>query len=118
MLNITLPWPPSANRYWRNIKGRTLVSKEAKLYKMLIKGLSYEWKMKPMLGRIGLQIEAYPPDKRIRDLDNTLKVLIDSLKETGVFKDDSQIDKICITRLEPSKPGHLKISISEIGAPA
>ncbi len=82
---------------------------------MHVRALSYEWKIKQMLGRISLDIEAHPPDKRIRDLDNTLKVLIDSLKETGIFMDDSQIDKILIIRLPASKPGYLTIKISEIG---
>jgi hypothetical protein len=29
-LIFTLPYPPSANRYWRNVKGRMVVSVERK----------------------------------------------------------------------------------------
>lgn len=33
----------------------------------------------------------YPPDLRIRDLDNIQKSLWDSLQKAGVYKNDSQI---------------------------
>lgn len=111
---MSLPWPPSANRYWRNVKGKTLVSKEAKDYKRVVKALSFTWKRKPILGRVEINISAYPPNKRRRDIDNLLKITIDSLKDCGIFKDDSQIDKIFIERKNVIKPGLLTLSISEI----
>lgn len=76
--------------------------------------MSLFWKRKPILGRISISIQAYPPDKRIRDLDNLLKVLIDSLKDANLFLDDSQIDKIFIERMSIFKKGKLDIKIEEI----
>lgn len=76
--------------------------------------MSLFWKRKPILGRISLSVFAYPPDKRVRDIDNLLKVAVDSLKEANLFLDDSQIDKIYIERMSIFKKGKLDIKIEEI----
>lgn len=110
-----LPWPPSANRYWRNYKGRTLVSEKARAYKNGVKALSYTWRANQIKGRVKVIIYAFPPDNRIRDLDNLLKITIDSIKGTGLFIDDSQIDEISISRHQVTKPGYLNLFVSEIG---
>lgn len=110
-----LPWPPSANRYWRNIKGRTIISREARSFKATVKALAYTWRAKPIIGRIKIIIHAFPPDRRMRDLDNLLKITIDSIKDAGLFPDDSQIDEITISRHEVAKPGYLNLFVTEIG---
>jgi len=114
LINVMLPWPPSANRYWRNFKGRTIVSSEAKSFKDLVKALAYTWRAKPIYGRVKVVIYAFPPDKRVRDLDNLLKITIDAIKDAGLFPDDSQIDEISISRHEVTKPGYLNLFVSEI----
>lgn len=111
---IALPWPPSANRYWRNVGFKTLVSREAKKYINDVKRLAFTWKIKIMTGRISLEIYAYPPDKRIRDIDNLIKVTQDALVHAGLFVNDSQVDKIVIQRMHVVKEGLLNIFISEI----
>jgi len=57
-------------------------------------------------------ITATPPDKRVRDLDNILKSLLDSLVHAGVILDDSLIDDLHIVRNNTAKPGHVVISIN------
>jgi len=116
MLELEIPWPPSSNRYWRNIRGRTIVSKEARLYKFNIKELIFFiYKIKtPYFGKLELEISAFPPDKRQRDLDNLLKVTLDSLQSGKLFLNDYQIDKIFIERKEVVKNGKLAIKIREI----
>jgi crossover junction endodeoxyribonuclease RusA len=64
--------------------------------------------------RLKISIWAYPPDKRRRDLDNLLKITLDSLQATGLFNDDSQFDSIYIERKEKSKGGHLVIQIGRM----
>lgn len=101
MIEIELPWPPSANRYWRNVRGRTIVSKEAREYKKTVKQLAYIEDLGgriPVLGRLSVSIIAYPPDKRKRDLDNILKVIFDAMEFAGYFLNDSQIDIIRVER--------------------
>jgi len=53
------------------------------------------------------------PDKRKRDIDNYLKILLDSL--TGkVWVDDCQIDCIVISREEVIKGGRVTLDVREI----
>lgn len=111
---IELPWPPSANRYWRYWNKKVTVSDEAKKYKKCVKQLYYTWPVKHIEGRLGIDIIAFPPDKRQRDLDNLLKITLDSLESTGLYDNDSQIDKIIIERGEVIKGGCLQICVSEI----
>lgn len=111
-LDVSLPWPPSSNRYWRMWNHRLIISREARDYKRDIKQLYYTWPIKRLQGRLELTINAMPPDKRARDLDNLLKITIDSLESTGIFENDSQIDKITIERGNVIKDGSLTISLS------
>jgi crossover junction endodeoxyribonuclease RusA len=91
-----------------------LISREARAYKQLILGLAFIWKRPKILGRISLDIFAYPPDRRARDLDNVLKVSIDSLQFAGLFENDSQIDQIFVKRCDNVPKGKLLITIKEI----
>ena len=65
-------------------------------------------------GRIRLHIKAYPPDKRVRDLDNLFKATLDSLTHANVYTDDSLIDYLSIERMEKVKGGKLEITITEL----
>jgi len=120
-IDLVLPWPPSANRYWRSFRGRMIVSKEAKDYIKLVNSLYPEfgestvYRTEEMLhGSIAAEFNFYPPDRRKRDLDNLLKISIDSMMKTGLFKDDSQIDELYVRRREVVKDGCLEVSIFEI----
>ena len=33
MIELTLPWPPTVNTYWRNFGGRTIVSAKGRSYR-------------------------------------------------------------------------------------
>jgi len=63
-------------------------------------------------GRLIVEIEAYQPDKRRRDLDNLLKAPLDALAHAGVYKDDSQIADLRIY-WAPTIGGMLKVKIKE-----
>lgn len=116
---IELPWPPSANRYWRHVNGRVLVSKEAKAYKKLVQRLTYlnglTGKEFPLKERLGISINVYCPDKRKRDIDNLLKITIDSMQAAGIFENDCQIDKIFICR-KPLIVKHGQLHVKITGA--
>lgn len=93
---------------------RVIVSEEARQYKKLLLGYAHIWKRPKLLGRLSVEISAYPPNKRIRDLDNLLKVTLDSLQYAGLFENDSQIDSILIKRKEIVPNGQLFVTLSEI----
>lgn len=117
---VTLPWPPSTNRIWRNVavrgKPRTLLSDEGRRFRSAaaqqcllnrLAGLRLD-------GRLQVVLLACPPDRRARDLDNTLKATLDALTHAGVWLDDSQIDLLTVQRGRVVKGGELQVTISII----
>ncbi len=113
-VSVQMPWPPSANRYWRKYRGRMVVSEEARKYKDEITILALTWQIKTFTTRLSLKIFAYPPDRRVRDIDNILKIAIDSLQYAGIYENDAQIDRIYIERGLPQPPGYMDIEIEEL----
>ena len=114
-VNLTLPWPPSVNGNLRNINGRTIISRKARAYKLLIQKLTKPIDHICLQGRVFLHILAYPPDKRRRDIDNLIKIVADSLQDAKFYMNDSQIDKIVIERMSTIFPkGKLEVELYEI----
>ena len=59
-------------------------------------------------------MDAFPPDRRRRDLDNLLKPALDALQHAGVYEDDSQVDWLVARRRAPDRPrGHVEIRVEE-----
>ncbi len=112
MPTFDLPWPPSVNHYWRTWKNRHLISKEGRAYRTTVAGLLSPC---PLAGRLSVAVQAFPPDRRVRDLDNLLKSLLDALQHAGVYGDDSQIDRILIERGEVDKPGWVRVNVDNFG---
>lgn len=110
-LDLILPFPPSANRYWRVFQGRVIKSVEAREYQKRVRLIALKHQHAFKKERLRVEIECYPPDKRARDLDNQLKILIDALEFAQVFENDSQIDELFIKRCEPVTDGLMKIKI-------
>lgn len=87
--SLTLPLPVSANRYWRNYRGRTVVSPEAKDYKAAVYLQASHLGIRPFTGPVAVYLHVYRARKS-GDLDNSIKVLLDAL--CGVaYADDKQI---------------------------
>jgi crossover junction endodeoxyribonuclease RusA len=111
MIELLLPWPPSLNRYWRNVGSRTLLSRAGRQYRQAV-ALRVILAGRPAIdGRLAVEVEAFPPDRRVRDLDNLFKGVGDSLAHAGVYADDGQIDDLRIRRGEVRKGGALAVTI-------
>lgn len=95
-MTLTLPYPPSANRYWRSFRGRIVKSKEARDYQRAVGCLANVDAPSgfPTLltGAVGLQLNFYRPQRR-GDLDNRIKVLVDALQGI-VYIDDAQVSEL------------------------
>ena len=114
MIEITLPWPPSVNTYWRNFDGRMIISAKGREYRETVGDqMILQKQVKHFTGRLRVEIEAFRPDKRRRDLDNLLKATLDGLAHAGVYEDDSQIVDLRIYWAKDIG-GMLKIKIEEI----
>lgn len=140
MIELTLPYPVSANRYWasRVIKAKasgqwmsmTYITGEAKSYKSEVGWLAKAAGIRcPLLGRINLEYTLHPKrpqdwERRQRkdpsgwedtvqcmDLDNAQKVLLDSLKEI-VFGDDKWVRRIVAQRGEPREQACVVVRVS------
>jgi crossover junction endodeoxyribonuclease RusA len=125
MITLTLPYPLSANKYWRPVhigNHITIVpTKDAKEYKTEV-----QWRARaagvrtPIIGRVAIDVKLYPGrpldyKKRMRDfgaswddsvmcidLDNANKVLLDALKGVAI-EDDKWVRKITAERMEPDE---------------
>ena len=116
MITLTLPWPPSVNHYWRSVQGRVLISREGRAYRETVAEAALVRRVKALTGRLELHIQAVPPDRRRRDLDNVLKSLLDALQHAGCYEDDSQIDRLSIERQpRPEAPGQVRVTVQEMG---
>jgi len=102
--------PPSVNTYWRstcrNNYPVVYLSKKGKMFKESL-SLLIQNKMKKdnffiIDNRCKLEIKYYYKGKRHKDIDNILKVLIDSLNGI-LIKDDSQIVKLKVSKFRAKK---------------
>jgi crossover junction endodeoxyribonuclease RusA len=113
-IDITVPWPPSVNQYWRQYQGRMLISAQGRKYReAIIQQVWLEGKIKRITGDLKVTIEAFRPDERRRDLDNLLKSTLDALAHAGLYEDDSQIRDLRIY-WSAEKGGQLNITIEEM----
>lgn len=125
MITLTLPYPISANKYWRPVhigNHITIVpTKDAKEYKTEV-----QWLVKaagvraPITGRVHIDVKLYPHrpldyatrqrklgpawDDTVQciDLDNCHKVLLDAIKGV-VIDDDKWVRRITSERMEPDQ---------------
>ena len=106
---ISLPWPPSNNRYYRHNRGRTHISAEGQAYRDSVARI-----IKDSMLDIGLatplkiRIECHMPDRRRRDLDNLQKAAFDALTKSCFWLDDQQVDYYSVKRMPIVKADHYR----------
>jgi len=111
LLTFCLPWPPTVNTYWRSVvthgkngpRVKVLISEKGRDYRKRVAAVVNAQQQRMNPGRYNVWIDAHPPDKRKRDLDNLPKAVLDSLTSAGVYVDDSMIDKLSIQRCKVLK---------------
>lgn len=118
-MKLTLPFPPSVNTYWRNTRKGVLISASGRSFRSNAIASIYEQlkrRPKPITVNVAVAVMLYPPTKHIRDLDNYLKALFDSLTHAGVWKDDRQIKQLLVEWGPTTKGGKAELTISEYQA--
>ena len=116
MVILDLPYPPSINHYWRRVGHRTLISREGRAFRRNVCALlgGNSPRKPPSGGRIALAMDAVPPDRRRRDMDNIQKPVLDALEHAGVYEDDSQIDLLITKRCKVVPNGRLLVRIRNL----
>lgn len=114
-IELTLPLPPSVNTYWRQFRGRTILSKAGRQFKLAVAEYVAENRI-PKLGEQHLYFKMVirPRDKRKIDLDNRIKAVLDALQDAGVYEDDWQVDHLEVIRDAPIKEGLCSITIETL----
>lgn len=112
-MQVTLPWPPSVNTYWRTFQGRMIISAKGREYRKAVQIALANAVLLNTLSDIKVEIVAYRPDNRRRDLDNLLKAPLDALTNAQMWKDDSQIKDLRI-RWAEEIGGMLKVTVTEL----
>ncbi|RZI76130.1 MAG: RusA family crossover junction endodeoxyribonuclease, partial [Rubrivivax sp.] len=107
-VRLVLPYPPSANAYWKPARGRGLVpSGEALAYKATVARLVGTPRAQPLAGLVRLSLTVYRP-RRVGGLDNTLKVLGDDLNGLA-WLDDEQVVAIHAERADDAKAPRVEL---------
>lgn len=112
---LVLPWPPSVNHYWVSSGKRRFVSARGREYRDSVRSIVSDEEIGcVLLCELSITIDAFPPDRRRRDIDNILKSPLDALQHGGVYADDYQITKLLIRRCEIVPGGMLSVTIKPI----
>jgi crossover junction endodeoxyribonuclease RusA len=112
MIKLTLPYPPSSNRYWRHSKsGRPYVSEDAKAFKEEVYyAVPTAIRQRLLTFELIVTFRFYRPRKS-GDLSNRIKILEDAMQGV-VYKDDKQIVEIHAFRFEDKAQPRVEVEIS------
>jgi crossover junction endodeoxyribonuclease RusA len=119
-MRLTLPWPPSANTYYRHVSrgplaGRVLLGEAGRAYRKAVDAVVAQARARKALAvPLEVRIAAFPPDRRKRDLDNLLKSVLDCLEASGVIENDNLIESLSIYRAERVAGGQLEVQITAL----
>jgi len=120
MKTITLPYPVSANRYWRKTNtGRTYISSDAIAYRAIVASVCKKDGIIKSASKVLLKVTLHPrltkkgySNAVVIDLDNALKVTLDAL-QGHAYKDDKQVCQIYLEYGEPVANGGLTVTIDD-----
>jgi crossover junction endodeoxyribonuclease RusA len=133
-ITLTLPYPLSANRYWRPVKLGKHISivptTEAKAFRKDIAARCRDQGVRaPLAGRVHIDVKLYPArpqdwQRRMRidgaawddtvrciDIDNANKVLLDALKNVAI-EDDKWVRRLTSERMEPDGEARVVVTIT------
>jgi len=107
---ITLPHPPSSNRYWRVWNGRAVKGKEARDYQALIKVLAHNAGMRPVEGEVAMTVTWFRA-RRAGDLSNRIKVLEDALNGIAYVDDKQVVEMHYYRQDDPNRKGEVDVEV-------
>ncbi len=120
-MRLILPYPVSANRYWRIWRNRAVRSAQAEAYRETVRRIAQEAGEMPSEGSVAVRLRLIPKankdgsaSKTVIDLDNALKVALDALQGIA-YHNDRQVRRIAAEYgSEPKQGGGLAVEIEEL----
>lgn len=113
---LRLPFPPPLTACYTNNGRRGRVKTQR--YRAWEQRAWLAMRGKPEIkGRVSIAIQATPPDRRKRDLDNLLKPTLDVLSYRGcIIEDDSLVEALFIKWVREGEPG-LAVMVTSMPEP-
>ncbi len=96
LVALELPWPPSVNHYWGTHGKMRYIKPEGRQFRSDVWKIALMQSAPKLPGDVQVAIVCYPPDKRIRDIDNLSKAVLDSLAYANVYANDHQVKRLYI----------------------
>ncbi len=115
-MEIILKWTPISTQhaYWQSWKIRYMTKDAKDLKNAYILQARTQYKGEVLKTSLSTYIRLYFADKRVRDIDNYGKLLLDSLTWV-VYEDDKQIKLMTVQICEPDKANpRIEIIIDQI----
>ena len=109
MMQLTLPYPVSANR---KFYGRQHLTTEARDYLTHAGWVARSQVDAPLSGKVAITVRIYRPRKR-GDIDNGLKLMFDALNGI-VYEDDKQIVELHVYRHDDKANPRVELSVMEV----
>ena len=100
--HFKIEYPPTINHYYQTNKhsNKKFINKDAKRYiernTYTIKQRMNDLDIQTIVNPLTIYLYIYLPDERIRDKDNILKCIFDTIKLSGLVKDDSQLKDVFV----------------------
>ena len=113
-MRLILPLPPSSNRYWRNYRGVTMISDEARAYKTEVWATAKQAGVEVLEGDVIVSIDLYRA-RKAGDLDNRIKVTLDALNGIA-WRDDKQVAEIHARRFDDKANPRLEVLVEKLVA--
>lgn len=128
MACVLVPYPPSLNRAYRNFRGRMVKSVAAERYFTVVAALAKKSGIELHNGPVAVDVWLHPPkpkdwEKRLKkdpnavltvqrvDLDNALKVCLDSLQGVA-YDNDKQITSLLVRLGDPVPFGAMAVDVT------
>jgi len=115
MIVLDLPYPPSINNYWIASGHRRFISKRGVLFRQSVMEYVMDNEV-PKLGEQSLSVHIVlrPRSKKLMDIDNCAKAILDACENAAIFDSDVQVEKLLIERGLPKKGGGCVVMIEVI----
>lgn len=96
MIRYELPYPPTTNHLFANVGRGRMKTDAYRAWREVAGYAIIEQGRKRIHGHVSLSIALVKPDKRRRDLSNSVKAIEDLLVSMAVIDDDSLVQRIDI----------------------